>query len=179
MTHQIENRPQKPNKRWDASTKNFEVEVDGDADSNYATCVDTRRSVTGLIVRICKAIVAVKSGMQKIVSLSTTEAEIIALVQCVQEMLYIMKLIKSLDMKVRKPMLVHSDNKGAVDLVNGWSVGGGTKHMDCRIMFLRELKEAGTIRVQWIPTAENPSDLFTKNLDVKTFKKHVKTICEE
>ena len=60
--------------------------------------------------------------MQKIVALSVTEAEIIALVQCVQEMLYVMKLIESLEMKVRKPMMVHSDNKGAVDLVNGWSV---------------------------------------------------------
>jgi len=37
-------------------------------------------------------------------------------------------------------MLVYSDNKGAVDLINGWSIGGGTKHMDCRIMFLRKLK---------------------------------------
>ena len=169
----------KPNMKWNGISKTFEVEVDGDADSNYATCVDTRRSVTVLIVRVCRAIVAVKSGMQKIVALSVTEAEIIALVQCVQEMLYVMKLIESLDMKVRKPMMVHSDNKGAVDLVNGWSVGGGTKHMDCRIMFLRELKEEGVIRVHWIPTAENSSDLFTKNLDTATFKKHVKTICEE
>ena len=47
-------------------------------------------------------------------------------------------------------MMVHSDNRGAVDLINGWSVGGGTKHMDCRIMYLRELKEKGIIRVQWI-----------------------------
>ena len=46
-------------------------------------------------------------------------------------------------------------------------------------MFLRELKEAGIIRVHWIPTTDNPSDLFIKNLDTKTFKKHVKTICEE
>ena len=91
-------------------------------------------------------------------ALSTTEAEIIALVQCVQEMLYVMKLIESLGLKVRKPMIMHSDNKGAVDLVNGWSVGGGTKHMDSRIMFLRELKEEGVIRVQWIPPNDNSSD---------------------
>ena len=118
---------------------------------------DTRRIVTGLIVSVCKAIVAVKSGMQKIVALSTTEAEIIALVKCVQEILYVMKLIESLEMKVRKPMMVHSDNKGAVVLVNGCSVGGGTKHMDCRIMFLRKLKEEGIIRVHCIPTGDNPS----------------------
>ena len=51
--------------------------------------------------------------------------------------------------------------------------------MDCRIMFLRELKEEGVIRVQWIPIKENASDLYTKNLDTATFLKRVKTICEE
>ena len=68
----------KPNMKWNGISKTFEVEVDGDADSNYATCVDTRKSVTGLIVRVCRAILVVKSGMQKIVALSTIEAEIIA-----------------------------------------------------------------------------------------------------
>ena len=46
-------------------------------------------------------------------------------------------------------------------------------------MFLRELKEEGVIKVHWIITGDNPLDLFTKNLDTATFKKHVKTICEE
>ena len=90
-----------------------------------------------------------------------------------------MKLLESVELKVRKPMMVNSDNKGAVDLVNGWSVGGGTKHMDCRIMYLRELKENGIIRVQWIPTENNKSDIFTKNCDLSTFRKHVKAICCE
>ena len=76
-------------------------------------------------------------------------------------------------------MCIRDSNKGAVDLINGWSIGGGTKHMDCIIMFLRELKEDGVIRVQWIPTGENPSDIFTKNVDRQTFLKHVKTICNE
>ena len=56
-----------------------------------------------------------------------------------------MKLIESMKVKVRKPMIIYSDNRGAVDLVNGWSVGGGTKHIDVRIMFLRELKEDSII----------------------------------
>ena len=126
----------KPTREWKNKDKDFEFIITGNADSNYATCAETRKSVTGYIVRVENAIVAAKSGMQKIVALSTTEAEIIAAVQCVQEMLYVMKLIQSIGLKVNKPMIIHSDNKGAIDLVNGWSVGGGTKHMDCRIMFL-------------------------------------------
>ena len=44
--------------------------------------------------------VVVKSGMQKIVALSTAEAELIAMVQCVQEMLFLKKFIESLGLKV-------------------------------------------------------------------------------
>ena len=45
--------------------------------------------------------IAEKSEMQKIVALSVTEAEIIAIVQCVQEMLYVKKLLESMNLKVR------------------------------------------------------------------------------
>ena len=74
-------------------------------------------------------------------------------------------------------MLVQVDNKGAIDLANGWSVSGNTKHMEVRIMFMRELKEEGIIKVQWIPTNENEADIFTKNVDSKIFKKRVSKFC--
>ena len=110
--------------------------------------------------------------MQKIVALSVTEAETIALVQCVQEMMYAKKVLMSMKLKVELPMKVEVDNRGAVDLVNGWSCSGGTKHMDVRLMFLRELKENKIIEVIWQPTADNEADIFTKNTDGTTFTKH-------
>ena len=74
-------------------------------------------------------------------------------------------------------MMVYCDNKGAVDLVNGWSVSGGTKHIDIRLNFLRELKEANIIRVSWIDSDSNTVDLHTKNLEPKPFERHVKVHC--
>ena len=114
-----------------------------------------------------------KSGMQKIVALSVTEAETIAVVQCVQEMLYCKKVLESIGLKVELPMIINTDNQGAVDLINGWSTTGGTKHMDVRIMFLRELKEQDVIRVEWISTKDNEADIFTKNVDQLTLSKHM------
>ena len=52
------------------------------------------------------------------------------MVMCVQEMLYIDKVVASMGLKMKKSMMIHCDNKEAVDLVNGWAVGGGTKHID-------------------------------------------------
>ena len=128
------------------------------------------------MVKLEGAVVAVKSGMQKIVALSVTEAEVIAMIQCIQEMMYIKKILESMELRVKLPMIIKVDNKGAVDLANGWSISGGTKHMEVRIAFARELKENGIIKVEWTPSEENEADIFTKNVDTKLFTKHVKTL---
>ena len=168
-----------PSRTWDGKDRNFEFRIRGKADSNFATCKETRRSVTGYIVWLEDAIIAVKSGMQKIVAISVTEAEVIALVQCVQELMYMLKVLQSMVLKVELPFIVEVDNKGAVDLVNGWSSTGGTKHMDVRIMYLRELKEKDILKVIWQPTTENEADIFTKNVDSKTFEKHLDKMISE
>jgi hypothetical protein len=53
--------------------------------------------------------------------------------------------------------------------MNNWSVGGSTRHIDIRdilkyIFFIRELKEKNVLKIEWIPSESNWSDLFTKNL---------------
>ena len=74
-------------------------------------------------------------------------------------------------------MILEIDNKGAVDIANGWSTNGQTRHVDVRLYFLRELKEAGIIETRWIRGTDMCSDLFTKNLDRATFEKHTKAFC--
>ena len=110
--------------------------------------------------------------MQRIVALSSAEAEVIAVIQCVQEMLYVKKVVESMKLKVDLPMQIECDNKGAVDLVNGWAVGGNSKHIDVRLDFLRKLKEAGIIRINWVSTNCMVGDLHTNNLERNTFEKH-------
>ncbi len=118
-----------------------------------------------------------KSVIQKIVVLSVlTEAETIAAVQCAQEMVLAYKIMISIGLKVELPMILEMDNKGAVDLANNWSQGGRTnKHMGIRYMWLRELKEQGLIRVNWLSGKEHSANLFTKNLPAEDFKRHRET----
>ena len=53
--------------------------------------------------------------------LSVTEAETVAGVQCVQDMLYVKRLLESMGLLVELPMILEIDNSGAVDLANNWS----------------------------------------------------------
>jgi hypothetical protein len=81
--------------------------------------------------------------MQDCVTLTVTEAELMAATQCAQVMLFVMGVLESMDLKVRKPMILEVDNKGAKDLAHNWTIGGRICHVDVNYHFLRELKENG------------------------------------
>ena len=69
-------------------------------------------------------------------------------------------------------MILQMDNKGAVDLFNNYSVRGRTCHIQAHVWFMRDLRESSRIKYEWIPSEDNFTDIFTKNLDAATFNKH-------
>ena len=138
----------------------------------WAKDPDTRRSVSGWSTFLFDAPISMKSKMMPIVALSVTEAELYAATCCAQDMLFEMRILESIGLKVKKPMILNVDNKGAKDLCDNWSVGGRTRHVEVKQMFLRELKESKIISTNWIPGDEMRSDIFTKNLPGPLFEKH-------
>jgi hypothetical protein len=76
-------------------------------------------------------------------------------------------------------MILEINNKGAVDTINSFSVGGCTRHINVRQCFLQELKEAKQLVVNWIPGLENSADMFTKNLDGPLFKRYAEQLLGE
>ena len=160
----------RPNRRIIGDLREHEFVIEGQADSDYAKCPVTRRSVSGQTVLLEGTCVHAKSVMQKTQALSVTESELNSGVGTAQDMIYCMRVIESVKLKVKKPMLLRIDNKGAVDSANGWSSGGRMRHV--KLNFLRELKEEGVIDIQWMSGKENLADLFTKNLGGSDFEKH-------
>ena len=56
--------------------------------------------------------------------------------------------LESIGLQVELPMILEVDNQGVVDLANNWSAGGRTCHVDVQKIFLRKLKEDGTLIVK-------------------------------
>jgi len=77
-----------------------------------------------------------RSCMQQCVTSSVTEAEMVAVEEIAQDMMFIKHIFESLGFKVKEPMILGIDNKGVVDMVNNWSMGGHTQQMPIRIQFL-------------------------------------------
>jgi len=149
------------------------LELEGYSDSNYATDPDSRRSITGYIVMINRAVVGFKSVQQKTIALSSCEAELMAMVSCAQEMIFVKHILDSIGFNIKTPMKLYCDNRGAVYLANSWTIGGRTKHIDIRQYYLRDLKELKLLMYLWIKGSVQRADGFTKNVDGSTFTIHL------
>ena len=163
-----------PSGTWDGNRKH-KFKIHGHSDSDYAKCVEDRKSVTGYSTYLNDAPIFNKSKTQNSVTLSVSEAELIAAVECAQTVLFVQQILASIGLSIEKPMILEIDCKGTVDLNNNWTVGGWTRHISVKNFFLRDLKESGEFSIVWLPSAQNTSDIYMKNLDGPTFVKHAGT----
>jgi hypothetical protein len=165
-----------PDVKWNGDPE-FKLVIRGISDSDFAKDPETRKSVSRNSTFLCVSPVIQRSTMQIIVVLLVTEAELFASTNNAQDMLYTKRIIESLGLHVQFPMILEVDNKGAVDLVNNYNVGGRTRHVEMRQYFMRQLKEENIIKVIWTPSELNSSDLYTNNLARADFEKTYEGVC--
>ena len=70
------------------------------------------------------------------------------------------------------------DNAGAIFLANNKALGQRTKHIDTHYHFTREYVEDGIVKIRYVRTDDNTSDVMTKNNARKTFWKHCEKFME-
>ena len=149
------------------------LEISVFADANYAQKTDDRRSVSGVAVTVGKSSVSKFSSTQKIVTLSTTEAEYVALGDGVKEALFVKGVLSFITPFISENCIkVSVDNDGAISLANNPLSSARTKHIDVRFHFIRELTRSKTISVEYVPTEEQRADILTKALTGAIYKEH-------
>jgi hypothetical protein len=161
-----------PERMW--TGKDFEYDLIGYSDSNYATDYDSRRSIMSCQVYMEGCCVLAKSKQMAFVTLSVTEAELAAAVECTQYLMYSKAVMEGMGLHVRLPMPIYVENEAAVNMTCNYISGGRTRHTAVRINFLRELQEQGQVVLQNVLGKDNRTDIGTKNLDRATFERHGK-----
>ena len=73
-------------------------------------------------------------------------------------------------------ILLESDSSSALQLVQALDMPKRSRHVEIRLLWLREQVGSGRIAIQHRPGADNVSDLFTKCLPTRTFLKHRTTL---
>ena len=141
-------------------------------DSDFAGDKDSRNSVTGFCIYIGRCLISWKARGQKSVTLSSTEAEYVAVSEVCTEIIFIKYILEFLDVKVEYPVTVMCDNVGAIFLSYNAKNSNRTKHVDIRAHFVRQYVEDGVVKVIFIRSEENEADTFTKNVSGKIFRRH-------
>ena len=139
--------------------------VAGYSDSDYAADVDGRRSMTGYIFTLGNSVVSWKATLQPSVTLSTTEAEYMALTEAAKEGIWLKGLVGDLGLQ-QDQAIVYCDSLSAICLAKDQVHHDRTKHIDVRYHFIRTEKR---IKVKKIGTKDNPADMFTKPVPESKF----------
>ena len=142
------------------------------ADSNWSST----RSTTGTAIFLGGAVVAATSNRQHCITMSSTEAELVALANLAIELIHVRELLEFVGHVHVGPVDVSTDNKGAYDLCHRFTSSANSRHIDRKLFKIRELRGSGAVNVKIIPTDDNEADLYTKILKRAPFEKHRKTV---
>ncbi len=105
-------------------------------------------------------------------SLSSSEAEFYACSEAVKEIPFIVQILMFLGVTVELPIKVLIDNVGAIFMSENTTSSDRTRHMDTRYRFVEQLQDEGLIKVGFVRSEKNCSDLNTKNVSREILESH-------
>jgi hypothetical protein len=128
------------------------------------------RSYGGHVILCNNGPVLWASNRQKIVTLSTCEAETVQLSTLCRMLTFMHRLSTSMAVTQVLPMAIMEDNTAAIQLAGNSLSSARTRHMHVKDMHVREKVSEGLVKIYHCPTTEMLADIFTKPLDRVKFR---------
>ena len=155
----------------------IEVRLNGDklpnieayVDASYGTHMN-KKSHTGIYVTLGEGPIIVKSVKQKIVSKSSTEAELNGLSLSLSVIMELKMFLFYQGLDVGQ-IIIYQDNQSVMKMVNhGRATSDNTRHIEISKFFVKQYIDNGEIKLQYKPTEEMTADTLTKPLQGKMYK---------
>lgn len=151
-------------------------------DDQDPVCVKSR---TGYVITLGNCPILWASKLQTEISLSTTEAEYIALSQSMRELIPLRRLISEIsgnmsirDSDVTIKSTVFEDNNGAIKTATAERMSPRTKHIAVKYHFFRSfIGPHSDILLSKIDTNVQKADIFTKGLSPDRFEHLRRLLC--
>ncbi|GJR36640.1 NSP-interacting kinase 1-like protein [Tanacetum coccineum] len=134
------------------------------SDAEWASCLMTRRSLTGYCIFLGNSLVSWKTKKQPTISRSSTEAEYRSMAATTCELIWLGFLLKDLHIHVKLPVTLFCDNKSAQQIAVDPCFHDRTKHQDIDCHFTRDKIQEGFLHTAFIPTHLQLEDVMTKAL---------------
>ena len=124
-------------------------------------------------MKMGKGAITSLSRKQKLNTRSSTEAEIVAVDDCMSQVLWTKCFLEDLGYPT-EAIIIQQDNSSAIKLEsNGMkSMGQRSKHINNRYFFITDQLKKGNVKVEYCPTDDMEGDYHTKPLQGSKFTKH-------
>ncbi|KAJ0850834.1 putative RNA-directed DNA polymerase [Helianthus annuus] len=140
--------------------------IEGYTDANWISDNKDSKSTSGYVFTLGGAAIAWKSSKQTVIARSTMESEFIALDKSGEEAEWLRQFVEDIP-RWPKPLpaiCVHCDSQSAIGRAQSLMYNGRSRHMRRRHNTIRQLLSTGVITIDYVRSADNIADPFTKGL---------------
>ena len=145
-------------------------EVDGYTDSDWAGCKQTGKSTSGGAIMIGDHFIKGYSRTQKAVTLSSAEAELVAMVKMSCEILGMLGMMK--DWNIDGEGVIWGDSSAAL-AISKRRGAGKMRHINVGMLWIQEKAIEGELQYNKVKGEQNPADLMTKSPNPSKIRTHL------
>jgi len=154
---------------WQQQASKLMVYVDTD----FAGCLQTRKSTSGGCATMGTHLIKHWSSTQKVVTLSSGEAELAGIVKDTAEALGLRSL--ALDLGIDASIRVHADSSAAIGICRRSGIGK-VRHLAVGQLWVQERLRLRDFELFKVPGTDNPADTLTKHLARDIVDHHMRTM---
>uniref|UniRef100_H3H975 Integrase catalytic domain-containing protein n=2 Tax=Phytophthora ramorum TaxID=164328 RepID=H3H975_PHYRM len=143
------------------------IDFRGYSDADWAGDLADRKSTSGYTFMLMSAPVSWGSKKQSSVSLSTSEAEYIALSLAIQEGKWIHRLLCEILAAANETgpeLMIREDNQSCIKMTKNPVNHGRAKHIDIKYHHIRDEVKRGEVKLEYCETSVMLADIMTKAL---------------
>ena len=149
--------------------KHNHLEIDGYTDADWARSITDRKSTSGYFTFVGGNLVTWRSKKQKVVALSSAEAEFRGMTKGLCELLWLKRLLEEIGCSSGSTMNLFCDNKAAIEIAQNPVQHDRTKHVEVDRHSIKEKLEANIVQFPFVKSEDQLADILTKAVSSKVF----------
>jgi len=154
-------------------SKNDHLDIEGYTDADWAGNLSDRKSTSRYFTFVGGNLVTWRSKKQKVVALSSVEAEFRGMAKGLCELLWLRRLLSEIGFAPNSEMNLYCDNKAAIEISQNPIQHDRTKHIEIDRHFIKQNLEEKVICFPYVGQRINLLICLQKLSPTKTFTAHL------
>ncbi|WJZ89883.1 hypothetical protein VitviT2T_009069 [Vitis vinifera] len=150
-------------------SKNGHLKVAGYTDADWAGNITDKKSTAGYFTFVGGNLVTWRSKKQKVVALSSAEAEFRGMVKGICELIWLKKLLAEIGIAPSSEMNLFCDNTAAIAISHNPVQHDRTKHVEVDRNFIKQNLEEKIIQLPFVKSEDQLADVLTKAVSARNF----------